>query len=91
MGNAFRRSNKKENEYHSSRKDECYSVREYMTKIKDFDVDSDEISNELPINNIVLVKCLKEIIAEIQELQEQDRRRLHMLAPKLDFCSMSII
>ena len=77
MGNAFRRSNKKENEY--------------MTKVKDFDVESDEINNELPINNIVLVKCLKEIILEIEELQKKDKERFHLVSPKLDMCNFSLL
>ena len=77
MGSYFNKEKKKENEY--------------INKIKDYNVDCNDIDNEIEINKIVLVKCLKEIIEEIEEIQSKDRARFHMMAPKLDFCSMSII
>ena len=77
MGSYFHKEHKKENEY--------------INKIKDFNVDSDELNNEVEINKIVLVKCLKEIIEEIEELQNKDRARFHMVTPKLDMCNFSLL
>ena len=48
MGSYFNKEKKKENEY--------------INKIKDYNVDCNDIDNEIEINKIVLVKCLKEII-----------------------------
>ena len=77
MGNIFRKESKKENKY--------------INKIKDYDVDSNEVNNELTINNIVLVKCLKEIIQELEELQNKDNQRIHFTQPKLDMCNFSLL
>ena len=77
MGSYFHKESKKENEY--------------INKIKAYNVNSDEINTDIAINNIVLVKCLKEIIEEVEELQSKDRQRFHMIQPKLDCMNFSII
>ena len=77
MGNYFHKESKKENEY--------------INKIKDYKVDCDDIDNEIEINKIVLVKCLKEIISEVEEIQSKDRARFHMMTPKFDMCNFSLL
>ena len=62
----------------------------YMDKIKDYNVDVDEV-NEITIDNKVIVKCIQEIIREVNDLQEKDKARIHLLQPKLDFCNFSML
>ena len=62
----------------------------YMDKIKDYNVDVDE-TNEITIDNKVIVKCIQEIIKEVEEIQNKDRKRFHMIQPKLDCMNFSII
>ena len=50
-----------------------------------------DIDNEIEINKIVLVKCLKETIEEIEEIQSKDRARFHMMTPKFDMCNFSLL
>ena len=77
MGNIFHKSEKKE--------------REFMNKIKEYDVENTEANTEVTINNIVLVKALKELITEVEELQEKDNQRVHLVSPKLDCMNFSLI
>lgn len=77
MGNFMNKKTKKENEY--------------INKIKDYNVDSDEINTEITINMTILVKCIQEIIDEVEELQKKDKERIHMLQPKLDCMNFSLI
>ena len=74
MGNPFSKKPKTENVY--------------IDKIKDYNVDVDEV-NEITIDNKVIVKCIQEIIKEINDLQEKDKARIHMLQPKLDCMNFS--
>ena len=62
----------------------------YMEKIKNLDIENAEV-NEITIDNKVLIQCIQEIIKEVNDLQEKDLKRVHMLAPKLDFCNFSML
>lgn len=45
----------------------------YINKPKNCKVGNDEINTEISLNNIVLAKCLKELIEEVEELQEREK------------------
>ena len=62
----------------------------YMEKIKNLDIENTEV-NEITIDNKVLIQCIQEIIKEVNDLQEKDKARIHMLQPKLDFCNFSML
>ena len=62
----------------------------YMDKVRDYNVDVDE-TNEITIDNKVIVKCVQEIIKEVTDLQEKDKARIHMLQPKLDCMNFSLL
>ena len=62
----------------------------YMEKIKNLDIENAEV-NEITIDNKVLIQCIQEIIKEVNDLQEKDLKRVHLMTPKLDFCNFSML
>ena len=64
---------------------------EYIEQIRNIDTDNEELNNFITINNILIVKALKEVINEIQELKDNDNERVHFRLPKIDFCSFSLL
>ena len=64
---------------------------EYMEQIKNVDTDNEELSNFITINNILIVKAMKEMINELEELKEKDENRFHFQFPRaLEICNMSV-
>ena len=60
----------------------------YREQIKSIDT---ELNNFLTVNNILIVKAMKEMINEIEEMKEQDSKRIHFQFPRaLEICSMSV-
>ena len=47
---------------------------EYIEQLKNIDTDNEELSNFITINNILIVKAMKEMINEIEELKEKDEK-----------------
>ena len=62
----------------------------YMEKIKNLDIENAEV-NEITIDNKVLIQCIQEIIKEVNDLQEKDKARVHMLVPKVDCMNFSLL
>ena len=63
----------------------------YIEQIKRIDTDNEEPNNFLTVNNILIVRAMKEMINEIQELKDNDNERVHFRLPKMDFCNFSVL
>lgn len=64
---------------------------EYIEQIKSINIDNEELNNLITINNFVIVKAMKEMIKEIEELKEKDEKRFHFQFPRaLEICNMSV-
>ena len=64
---------------------------EYIEQIKSINIDNEELNNFMTINNILIVKALKEVINEIEELKDNDNKRFHFQLPRaLEICNMSV-
>ena len=63
----------------------------YIEQIKNIDTDNEELNNFLTVNNILIVRAMKEMITEIEEMKEKDEKRFHFQFPRaLEICNMSI-
>ena len=63
----------------------------YVEQIKSIDTENEELNNFLTVNNILIVKAMKEMISEIGEMKEQDEKRFHFQFPRaLEICNMSV-
>ena len=61
---------------------------EYIEQIKkNIDTDNEELNNFITINNILIVKALKEVINEIEEMKDNENELVHFRLPKMDFCN----
>ena len=64
---------------------------EYIEQIKNIDTDNEELNNFITINNILIVKAMKEMINEIEELKDNDNKMFHFQLPRaLEICNMSV-
>ena len=64
---------------------------EHIEQIKNIDTDNEELNNFITRNNVLIVKALKEVIDEIEEMKEKDYERVHFRLPKMDFCNFSVL
>ena len=64
---------------------------EYIEQIKSIDVDNEELNSFITINNILIVKALKEVINEIEEMKDNENELVHFRLPKMDFCNFSVL
>ena len=63
----------------------------YIEQIKSIDTENEELNNFLTVNNILIVKAMKEMISEIEEMKEQDEKRFHFQFPRaFEICNMSV-
>ena len=63
----------------------------YTEQIKSIDTDNEELNNFLTVNNVLIVKAMKEMINELEEMKANDEKRLHFQFPRaLEFCNMSV-
>ncbi len=53
----------------------------YIEQNKSIDTENEELNNFLTVNNILIVKAMKEMINEIEEMKEQDEKRFHFQFP----------
>ena len=64
---------------------------DYIEQIKSINTDDAELNNFLTVNNILIVKAMKEMISELEELKENDEKRFHFQFPRaLEICNMSV-
>ena len=64
---------------------------EHIEQIKNIDTDNEELNNFLTVNNVLIVKAMKEMINELEEMKANDEKRLHFQFPRaLELCNMSV-
>ena len=77
MGNMFKKEAKKEDEY--------------IKIVKEYDLDNTDENTYATINNVLLVKAMKELIERVETLEERKRDKITYKLPAVNLCSYSLI